>query len=134
MSEAEREGYYEEAREADDGNPSSLCDMCGDSPDAGERLYEAVDTEGAKLWICPDCIHMSVHAEDCGCEECGEVLEDEEPCFACGADPCACPESERCPECGHDCAKLCIDDTCRKGECCCDCKKEDPGHASPKQE
>ena len=47
-----------------------------------------------------------------------DAQDEDDRCFDCGQEPCVCPP-EQCPECGERCASLCIDDTCRRGECCC---------------
>lgn len=68
-----------------------------------------------------DCEHFSRETP------CDQDEDDEEwSCEWCGAAPCAC---QQCTECGLASQRLCIDDTCRKGPCCCDCRpisKETP--------
>lgn len=62
-------------------------------------------------------------SDPCNCQFCnaGEhdyEPDDDEPCFECREFDCVCPPNQ-CPECGDRCATLCIDDTCRRGPCCC---------------
>lgn len=61
-------------------------------------------------WVFDNCRHP--------CEP--EHDDDDLCCFVCGVEPCTCPPFD-CRACGYSCAQLCIDDTCRKGECCCTC-------------
>jgi hypothetical protein len=57
------------------------------------------------------------------CLWCEDDTDNGWACEDCGAQPCTCP---RCLECGLASQRLCIDDTCRRGPCCCDCGRPAP--------
>lgn len=87
-------------------------------------------THGDEAW-CADCgedafIPCAACDRCTACCDCDEPDDGDESCEDCREEPCSCPANE-CPGCGHPCHGLCIDDTCRMGECCCECRV--PGDA-----
>ena len=90
---------------------SHECELCGqwcfcDQEDHGQPQPD-------------DCEHFT---RALGCDRDDDWDDEDEgappDCYDCDAAPCAC---ERCTHCGLKCERLCIDDTCRAGPCCCDC-------------